>query len=123
MLLTILSFQRNYNRRARPWYEDVLEALIQIPWPYVLLALVILFFIFKRTIKEYHPHWTTLIPNFKYLFKDFHTGLKKELHSQDIKGTSTSFVRLKEGGIAFSCRLCLWVQWKNYQYNMCCAPF
>lgn len=109
--------------RRRPWYEEILYELDKIPWLLILLAILILFFFFKKNKKNFHSHWNTLIPDFKYLSKDFYAELKKELLSHDIKGISTSFVSLKEGGIASSRRLYLRVEWKNYQYDMCCAPF
>ena len=109
--------------RNRPWYEELLNLVVDLPWLYILLAVIVLFIIFKRNKKEFHSHWSTLIPNFKYLSKDFYAQLKEELLSHDIKGISTSFVSLKEGGVASSQRLYLRVEWKNYQYDMCCAPF
>jgi len=124
MLLTIISLQQKYYyRQRRAWYEDLFDILLNIPWLYVLIGLIILFFILRRTKKDFHSHWNTLIPNFKYLSKDFYAEFKKELLNHNIKGIRTSFVSLKEGGIASSRRLYLRVEWKNYQYDMCCAPF
>ena len=123
MLLTILSIQRNYNRRGQPWYEDTLDVISQLPWLYILPGLVILFLIFKRTRKEYHSHWNTLVPNFKYSTKDFYKHLTDEIKGHGINRIKTSHVNLKKGGFVSASRLYLRVEWKRYQYDMCCAPF
>ncbi|WP_323787704.1 hypothetical protein [Psychroserpens sp.] len=109
--------------RKREWYEDYLHALEQVPWIFILIGIVILFIVLRRTKKEFHSHWNTLIPNFTYLSKDFYAQFKKELLSHGIEGVTTSFVSLKEGGITSSKRLYLRILWKNYQYDVCCAPF
>ena len=112
-----------FQYRRRPWYEDVLNIFNDFLWLYVLLAIIILIALLKRSTKEYHSHWNVLIPNFKYLSKDFYAQLKEELLSHEIKGIKASFVSLKEGSVGSSKRLYLRVEWKNYQYDMCCAPF
>ena len=111
---------QSYNQS---WYEKLLAIIVNLPWLYIIVGIIILLLILKRTQKSFHSHWNTLIPNFKYQSKDFYAELKKELLSHDIKGIKTSFVTLKEGGMASSRRLYLRIEWKNYQYDFCCAPF
>ena len=109
--------------QKRAWYEDYVHMLSQLPWFYILIGIIILIAILKKTKKEFHSHWNTLIPNFEYLSKNFYTQFKKELLSHGIESVSTSFVTLKEGDVASSRRLYLRVSWKSYQYDVCCAPF
>lgn len=111
------------NYRRRPWYEEYLGFLFEIPWIPILLVFLILLWIFKRSKKDIHSHWNTLIDNFSYSSKDFYTKLRAELGSHNIKGITVSSARLKEGGLASSWRLYLRVEWKEYRYDICCAPF
>ena len=121
MTLTISLLLQYRNRQ--PWYEEWLYIILNSPILWAIVTLAILYVIFKRNKKDFHSHWNTLIPNFKYLSRDFYAELKKELHAHEIKGIRTSFVSLKEGGVTSSRRLYLRVEWKSYQYDMCCAPF
>jgi hypothetical protein len=109
--------------RQRVWYEDYLHMLSKLPWIYIIIGIIILIIILKKTKKEFHSNWNTLIPDFEYLSKDFYAQFKKELLSHGIEGISTSFVTLKEGGVVSSRRLYLRVSWKSYHYDVCCAPF
>jgi len=106
-------------RRSVEWYEYVFE----LPWLYILITFIIIFWIFKRTKKDVHSHWNTLIPEFKYSSKDFYKHLKQELLTHQIKGLRTAFVSLKEGGPVSGNRLYLRIEWKEYRFDTCCAPF
>lgn len=99
------------------------SAPILIPILQVLILLLILLAIFRRTVKEAHSNWNTLINGFNYSTKEFYELLSKELKSHDIKGIRTHNVFLPEGGIFSSNRLYLRVRWKEYQYDICAAPF
>lgn len=112
-----------FQYRKQPWHEEYLNFFGEGTWLYTLLVLLIIFFILRRTKKEFHSHWNTLIPDFTYLSKDFYAQFKKELLSHGIESISTSFVTLSEGGITSSKRMYLRILWKNYQYDICCAPF
>tara|TARA_Y100001954_G_C15425160_1_gene414149 strand:+ start:25 stop:612 length:588 start_codon:yes stop_codon:yes gene_type:complete len=107
-------FSRNYHEPA--WYE-------QIPWLYLIVLGIILIWVFKKQYENYHSHWNTLIPNFKYSPKEFYNLLEQELTQQEIPGLETLTVALSEGGMFTSRRLYLRVTWEKYQYDMCCAPF
>ena len=114
-------FLFQYNNR--PWYDDILNYL-RFEYLIIFLAfIIVLFFILSRTKKEFHSHWNTLMPEFKYETKEFYKLLKSELLSKEIKGIKTSEVLLRIGSSLTVCRLYLRVEWKNYRYDMCCAPF
>lgn len=115
----MLTFQ---YRQKRPWYDEYIFDNISVTLTFLVL-LLILYLILKRTKKDFHSHWNTLIPSFSYLSKDFYAQFKRELLSHGIEGVTTSFVSLKEGGIVSSKRMYLRILWKNYQYDLCCAPF
>lgn len=103
--------------------EIFFRSLVRLPWIYIILGIIIVIIVFKREYKFFHSHWNTLIPNFQYFSKDFYASFKKELLSHGIEGITTTFVYLKEGGVSSSRRLYLRISWKNYQYDLCCAPF
>lgn len=89
----------------------------------LLIFILILKFIFGKTIKNVHSHWNTLIDNFKFSTKDFYELLRIELQSHGIKGMNITYARLKEGNALSSKRLYLRLEWKGFQYDICAAPF
>ncbi len=118
LYMLLIQFSRNSS-----WVDDFTRSLDRLPWFYIFIGIIILIIILKKNKKEFHSHWNTLIPNFEYLSRDFYAQFKKELLSHGIEGITTSFVTLKESGVVSSRRLYLRILWKNYQYDLCCAPF
>lgn len=90
---------------------------------YVILVFLLLKFIFSRALKNYHSRWNTLIDDFDFSTQEFYQLFKKELLSQGISGISTSDVSLHEGNIFSPKRRYIRVRWKDYQYDICAAPF
>lgn len=90
---------------------------------YGILALIILKNIFSKTLKTYHSRWNTLIDNFNFSTEEFYQKLKKELLSQGVSGIETKDISLSEGNIFSSKRRYIRVKWKEYQYDICAAPF
>ncbi len=87
---------------------------------------IILFIISKivgKNIENYHSHWNTLIDNFNFSSEEFYKLLQTELQSQGINNINIEKVSLKEGNALSSKRIYLRVLWKNYQYDICGAPF
>ena len=132
MLLHLLILFQRYNkysnnRYSRPWYEewwiDIENGNIYTIIKTALLVWLLILIFFYRIKKEHHSNWNTLIDNFDFSSKEFYALLKKELLSNEIKGIETSFEMLSEGGYASKKRLYLRVTWKNFQYDMCAAPF
>jgi len=89
----------------------------------LLVAFLILKFIFSSTLKDYHSRWNTLIDDFNYSSEDFYNLLKEDLDSNGVEGITITFAFLKEGGAFSSSRTYLRISWKNYQYDICAAPF
>lgn len=89
----------------------------------LLFLFLILKFIFSSTFKNYHSSWNTLIDDFKFSTKDFYGLLEKELKSNGISGVKISTVSLKEGSVLSSKRLYLRMEWRDFQYDICGAPF
>tara|TARA_R110002051_G_scaffold2660_1_gene14257 strand:- start:4860 stop:5465 length:606 start_codon:yes stop_codon:yes gene_type:complete len=106
-----------------PWYNEFSQLFRNINYIYIIVVIFILYLILSRTKKEFHSHWNTLIPEFKFQSKEFYSLLKKEILSKQIHGIRTTNAVLREGGVASSSRLYLRIHWKNYQYDICCAPF
>ncbi|WP_335973303.1 hypothetical protein [Gaetbulibacter jejuensis] len=92
-----------------------------------LITLIVVFVfirvLFKSNAKNYHSRWNTLIDNFSYSSEDFYKQLIEELQSHGIKNLRTKYVFLKEGNAFSSKRTYLRVTWKDYDYDICAAPF
>ncbi len=124
MLQTILSFQgRSYNYQQDEWYEQILYSIADLSWLYYVIFLLLIYFLLKRTRKEFHSHWNTLIDDFEFSTESFYKHLKKELLSHGISGISSKSVSLPEGNFFSSRRRYLRILWKDYQYDICAAPF
>ncbi len=90
---------------------------------YLILIILILKFIFSRTLKNYHSRWNTLLDEFNFSTQEFYKLLGEELQNQGIKSIKTKQVSLKEGNALSSRRTYLRATWKDYQYDICAAPF
>lgn len=90
---------------------------------YLLIAFLILKSLFTKSIKEYHSKWNTSINNFKFSTEEFYTLLRKELKSNGVVGIDIRTVKLKTGNTFSTSRKYLRVNWKEYQYDICAAPF
>ncbi|QTE23281.1 hypothetical protein [Polaribacter cellanae] len=90
---------------------------------YGLIAFLILKSIFSASLKSYHSRWNTLIDDFNFSTKDFYKLLKEELENKGIKRIKMEQVSLKEGNALSSRRSYLRITWKDYQYDICGAPF
>jgi hypothetical protein len=90
---------------------------------YGLLTFLILKFLFGKNIKDYHSSWNTLIDNFQFSTQEFYTLLQLELQERGIKSIVAKKVALKEGNAFSSKRTYLRATWKEYQYDICAAPF
>lgn len=90
---------------------------------YGILALIVLKYIFSKTLKTYHSRWYTLIDNFEYSPKEFYIRLKTELESHGITKIKIKEVYLNEGGIMSHSRIYLRATWKDYQYDICSSKF
>ena len=88
-----------------------------------LVAFLILKSIFSTTFKSHHSNWNTLIDNFNFSTREFYKLLKEELQNQGIKRIEIEQVSLKEGNAFSSRRSYLRATWKEYQYDICAAPF
>lgn len=89
----------------------------------ILIVVVVVWLVVKAVAKHHHSNWNHLIDNFNYSSEKFYSRLKEVLHVQGIKGVETRFVDLKEGGMLSARRTYLRVEWKEYQYDICVAPF
>lgn len=88
-----------------------------------LVAFLILKCIFSATLKSHHSKWNTLIDNFSFSTQEFYKLLKEELQNQGIKRIEIEQISLKEGNAFSSRRSYLRATWKEYQYDICAAPF
>jgi len=90
---------------------------------YIILGILTLKLIFTKTLKNYHSKWNTLIDDFNFSTEEFYSMFKKELLSQGVSGINTHDVSLHEGNIFSNKRRYVRVKWKDYQYDICAAPF
>jgi hypothetical protein len=91
----------------------------------ILLLLVIVFirYAVKRRTPSLHANWNMLIDDFLYSPSEFYTSLKTTLLNQSIEGLKVAEVPLKVGSGLSSKRIYLRVQWKEFIYDCCMAPF
>jgi hypothetical protein len=121
----VTPFIQNYRTfdYQDPWYEEWYETAINAPITSSIILLLILIWIFKKSIKDYHSHWNTLLDNFSFSTEEFYNLLKEELNSHGIKEMSMVNKSLNEDNMGFSKRRYLCVSWKDYEYFICAAPF
>lgn len=119
-------FQRTTYRQAT-WYEEIYYGVLNGNIFEIVKAILIIWFviliIFYRIHKQYHSNWNVLIDNLQFSTQEFYDLLKKELHSNNIKSIDAYTISLPEGGIGSPKRRYLEVEWKNYKYHICGAPF
>ncbi|MDO5969319.1 hypothetical protein Q4Q35_05825 [Flavivirga aquimarina] len=90
---------------------------------YGILVFIILKLFFDKTLKNHHSNWNTLVDDFEYSTEEFYLKFKKDLLSHGISGITASDVSLHEGSIFSQRRRYIRVEWKEYQYDICAAPF
>lgn len=90
---------------------------------YGLLVFLLVRLLLKKTLKNHHSRWYTLLDDFSYSSQDFYQQLIEELQAQGVKNISTKYVFLKEGNTFSKKRTYLRVTWKDYDYDICAAPF
>lgn len=93
----------------------------------VIIIIITTFFVIKAllrsTLKQHHSHWNTLLSEFSFSTQEFYKLLKEDLQEQGIKAVKFDKVSLKEGNAFSSKRSYLRATWKEYQYDICAAPF
>lgn len=88
----------------------------------LLIGIPILVFTVK--IKVYHSNWNVLIDDFKYSTVDFYTLFKEELKETKVSSISYREVNLSKGiQLVSQKRKYLRVEWGEYQFDLCAAPF
>lgn len=123
LTLTTLLLQRRYRQ---PWYEEIFYDIINGNIISIVVAILLLAFIislFKKTLKEYHSRWNTLINDFGFSSQEFYTMLREELKSHGVADITIETKRFSEGAMLSGKRLYLKVKWRDYQYFICGAPF
>lgn len=90
---------------------------------YVFLLFLILKSIFRTTLNNHHSKWNTLIDGFSFSTQEFYKLLKEEILSNGINRVGVDQVSLTEGSLFSSRRTYLRITWKDYQYDVCAAPF
>lgn len=93
--------------------------------PTLIIILVIIVFInlLRKPKEDYHSNWAQLLPGFKFSTKEFYVLVKQEMESHEIKELSFKKISLKTGSVFSSERLYLKVEWEEYHYDLCFAPF
>ena len=106
-------------------YESLQYILVFLGYLLVISFVVGIIYqiFFKRRIKDDHSNWNTYIDKFEFSSDKFYALLQHELNSQGIKSLLIEKVSLPEGGILSSRRKYLRVTWKDFQYDICAAPF
>lgn len=92
-------------------------------WLYILLAILLLRAIFKKSKEHHHSHWNTLVTNFKYSPKEFYKTIERNLRQKNIGGMWIGAVYLYQAPLNGTKRIYLQVDWEDYRCNFCCAPY
>ena len=92
---------------------------------YIFILLLVLFVLafFSKSKESVHSNWNTLIDDFDFSSKEFYNLLNTELKSQGIDKIKVETAMLSEGSMFSSSREYLRLTWKEYQYDICGAPF
>ena len=90
---------------------------------FLLLVVLLIITFFSKSKESIHSNWNNLIDDFDFPTVKFYNLLTEELKSQGIDKIKIETVSLSEGGMFSSNRKYLRLSWKEYQYNMCAAPF
>ena len=110
-------------RSQSSFWEGLIDFSLNSPILWGVITFLLFYIIFTKSKKEYHSNWNTLIDNFDFSTEEFYKHFKKELLSHGVSGITTSSVSLHEGSLLSSRRRYIRVSWKDYQYDICAAPF
>lgn len=88
-----------------------------------LLVFFVAYYVVRDKKGEYHSHLNTLIPSFEYPSKKFYEQLSEKIRKSKIEDLSIEVVTEKQGNALSASRRYLKVNWKEYNYYMCVAPF
>ncbi len=89
----------------------------------IIVGLLVVISILRKPKEDYHSNWAQLLSGFKFSTKEFYELVQREMESHEINGLSFEEVSLKTGSVFSSERLYLRVEWKEYHYDLCFAPF
>lgn len=122
---TSIFFIQNYRTfdYQEPWYEEWYEAIINAPIISSIVFIIILIWIFKKSEKDFHSNWNTLLDNFSHSTEDFYELLKQELSNRGIKNLRIINKSLNQDSIGYVKRKYLLITWKDYDYYVCAASF
>jgi len=107
----------------KPWYYEFLDIIEHSPIITSIIALFILMWIFKKSEKDFHSNWNTLLDNFSHSTEDFYELLKQELSNRGITNLRMINKSLNQDSIGYVKRKYLQITWKDYDYYVCAAPF
>lgn len=94
-----------------------------IQYLFIFLIVLVVVALVSKSIESHHSNWNTLIDNFDFSTKEFYYLLNAELKGQGVDKIKIETTILSEGGMLSSKREYLRLSWKEYQYDICGAPF
>jgi len=92
----------------------------------LLITIIIVSFLvglISKGIPNLHSNWNTLIDGMNYSTRDFYNRLEDELKSHGIENIYFYEKAHREGNMTTRKRKYMRVQYKEYYYDCCCAPF
>jgi len=89
----------------------------------IIVVLLVVISVLRKPKEDYHSNWAQLLSGFKFSTKEFYELVQSEMQSHEINGLSFEEVSLKTGSVFSSERLYLRVEWREYHYDLCFAPF
>ncbi len=90
---------------------------------FIALAIMIFIIVFFSARKELTNHWNYLIQGLSYSTQDYYSKLETLLKEQGIENIQLKTKNINIGGVGSQKRLYLNIQWKEFTYEVCSAPF
>ncbi len=90
---------------------------------FILIFIVLTIIAFANNKGTFHSHWSHLIDNFNYSSQEFYGHLKQGVTDNKIRECGSGEVIEKEGGVFSLSRKYFKINWREYNFYMCAAPF
>lgn len=89
----------------------------------LILTVFLIKFFFGKNLQTFNSQWQKSFSNFNFSALEFYELVTKELQSKAIDGIKMGNITLRENTILSAKRVYLKIEWKDLEYNVCCAPF
>lgn len=122
--MNLLLLQYNRPDHASGMANSVQLGIFEyVLYPLAIIAIIFFLLVFLLVKKELMNRWSTLILGLSYSTKEFYERLEKTLSEQGLEGLDMHLKKINIGAIGMGQRYYFVVRWKEFQYDICAAPF